>query len=84
MAKYAPLVRFLRRQRSDEVDLSFQDIERIITAFLPKAAAAPEWWRANDCPEAPAQQRAFAEAGFIPEPLSRAERVRFRRADGAP
>lgn len=78
MAKYEPLVRYLRRQKAAEVELSFRDIERIV-GFLPKASADLKWWRAEDVPSSP-QQRAFAQAGFTPEPQLRAERVRFVRS----
>jgi hypothetical protein len=45
MAKYDPLGRFLRRARSsDDVILTFVDIERIIGTLLPKASRDPSWW----------------------------------------
>lgn len=47
MAKYEPLVRYLRRQKTSEVELSFRDIERIV-GFLPKASTDLQWWRAED------------------------------------
>ena len=59
MAKYAPLARYLRRQRAVEVLLTFREIERILGSFLPKASADPS---------APPQQQAFAEAGVTPRP----------------
>ncbi|MNS31442.1 hypothetical protein D3C72_634990 [compost metagenome] len=80
MAKYEPLVRYLRRQKAIEVELSFWDIERIVGGFLPKASADMKWWRVEDAPSAMPQQRAFAQAGFTPEPELRAEKVRFVRS----
>jgi len=77
MAKYAPLVRYLRRQRTPEVTLTFRDIERIVGGLLPKASSDLEWWRAEAAASAPPQKRAFAEAGFTPKPEIRSERVLF-------
>lgn len=79
MAKYEPLVRYLRRQKPAEVELSFRDIERIVGGLLPKASNDPLWWRVEDADTAPPQQRAFAQAGFTPRPELRAERVIFVR-----
>ncbi|MNJ42451.1 hypothetical protein D3C77_374220 [compost metagenome] len=80
MAKYEPLIRYLRRQKAAEVELSFRDIERIVGGLLPKASADLKWWRVEDSPSALPQQRAFAAAGYVPEPEMRAERVRFVRS----
>lgn len=80
MAKYEPLVRYLRRQKAAEVDLSFRDIERIVGGLLPKASADLKWWDVGDGPTAPPQQRAFAAAGYVPKPELRAEHVRFVRS----
>lgn len=79
MAKYEPLVQYLRRQKAEEVELTFRDIERIVGGLLPKASADLKWWRVEDSPSALPQQRAFAAAGYVPEPEMRAERVRFVR-----
>ena len=81
MAKYAPLASFLRRQKRPEVDLSFRDIERIVGGILPKAAAVDGWWRADPSGPLMPQHIAFADAGFVAEPRTRAETVRFVRID---
>ena len=81
MAKYAPLAAFLRRQKRPEVDLSFRDIERIVGGILPKAAAVDGWWRADPEASLMPQHIAFADAGFVAEPRTRAETVRFVRID---
>ena len=80
MAKYEPLVRYLRRQRRAEVELSFRDIERIVGGLLPKASNDLQWWCAEAAATAAPQQRAFAQAGYTPEPNLRAERVLFVRS----
>lgn len=65
MSKYDPLRRFLRRRRGEAVQLSFDEIERIIVAFLPKAAHEPDWW-GNDPASGPraVQRRAWLDAGY--------------------
>lgn len=81
MAKYAPLATFLRRQKRAEVDLTFRDIERIVGGILPKAATMDGWWRADPLRPQMPQHVAFADAGFVAEPQTRAETVRFIRMD---
>lgn len=83
MAKYDPLRRFLRRRRQKNVRLSFDEIERIIGAFLPKAAHDPAWWS-----NAPPQGRGFVQcqawldAGYVAEPAGAADGVVFRHRAG--
>lgn len=78
MAKYDPLYAYLRRQKTDAVDLTFRDIERLVGAFLPKAALSDAWWGA----EAGVQSRAWGEAGFEARPDPKSERVLFVRLAG--
>ena len=82
MAKYSPLAAFRRRQKRAEVDLTFRDIERIVGGSLPKAAAMEDWWRTDPAREPMPQHLAFADAGFVAEPRTRAETVRFVRVGG--
>lgn len=43
--KYAPLSRYLVKQKVDGVTLAFSDIEKIIDAKLPRSAfIRNEWW----------------------------------------
>lgn len=83
MAKYAPLASFLRRQKRAEVDLTFRDIERIVGGILPKAAAMDGWWRPEPSGPLMPQHIAFADAGFVAEPQTRAETVHFVRTTTA-
>jgi len=53
MARYDPLRRYLTRQKTGRVELSFSDIEHLIGAYLPKAAARAGWW-AGDGADKPA------------------------------
>lgn len=87
MGKYAPLGAFLRRWKrknstASTVELSFDDVERIIGAILPKNAASREWWR-----NVPGNERGFTQcrswlnAGFNAHPVDGAERVKFSKID---
>lgn len=85
MAKYDPLHRFLRRHRkSDEVVLTFAEIERIIGAILPKAVKDPAWWSNTPLQgRAGVQTRAWLEAGFQAS-LGKGEVVTFTRTTMQP
>jgi len=76
MSKYDPLARFLRRQRSDEVSLTFRDVERIIRGVLPKASQTQEWW-ADDGNTL--QGAAWRSSGFAIEASPKIEKLRFVR-----
>jgi hypothetical protein len=80
MAKYDPLARHLRRQRSPEVTMSFTELERAIGDMLPKSAQRPEWW-ANEADGSTrhVQCRAWLSVGYRASLLG-AERVRFSRS----
>ncbi len=72
MSKYDPLRRYLRRQRGREVRLGFADIERIIGALLPGAAAGPGWWHgAPVAGRRGRQAEAWHEAGYRAELVGR-------------
>jgi len=79
MAKYEPLRRYLARQKTARVELSFADIERLIGAFLPKAAARPTWWDQIDAGAPSVQVQAWRAAGYRAQ-LVRGESVVFERA----
>jgi len=79
MAKYDPLRRFLARQKTARVELTFTDIERLIGAFLPKAAARPAWWEGTGAGVPPVQVQAWGSAGYRAQ-LARNERVVFERS----
>lgn len=88
MKKYEPLRRFLRRRRdaAEPVQLSFDDIERIISDLLPKAATRAEWWASGGKQgRAHAQSITWLEAGFEAELIPGRESVRFlpRQPGGA-
>ena len=79
MGKYDPLRDYLRRQRTDALELTFRQIEGKLGYMLPNIAAQPDWW---DCRGEPGprevQKHALRAAGYD-ACLVEAERVRFRR-----
>ena len=79
MGKYDPLHRYLARKSVDGLELTFNDLERIIGAFLPKGAQRAEWWASAPATELQSVQRhAWLGAGYEAT-LLRGERVRFQR-----
>jgi hypothetical protein len=63
MGKYEPLSEFLRKQSSNQVRVSFAQIERIIGAKLPpKAQQHRAWWSNN--PTNNVMTKAWLEAGY--------------------
>ena len=87
MGKYDALGTFLRRwtlrNDADTVELTFADIERIISGLLPNSAESLEWWRNEATNERGfGQSRSWLDAGFEAEPVEGRERVRFYRRTG--
>jgi hypothetical protein len=63
MGKYEPLGQFLRKQRTQEVPLTFREIEKITGVKLPpKAQHHRAWWSNN--PDNNVMTRVWLEAGF--------------------
>ncbi len=80
MAKYDPLRDYLRRQKTDDLELTFVELERKIGYMLPKSASLPQWWaKTTDAATPPVQQKAWSDAGFDAVLIAGADRVRFRR-----
>lgn len=75
MAKYDPLRAFFRRQKAPTVELSFNDVERLVGRLLPKAAWSEDWWTAEDA----VQTRSWRAAGFAAMADPARERVQFTR-----
>jgi hypothetical protein len=80
MGKYDPLATFLRRQRRDEVSLTFREIERIVSGILPKASADPAWWIGDEGETPAPHKRAWTSAAFTPQVDFKDECVRFVRS----
>lgn len=80
MGKYDPLHQYLRRRPTADIELTFQDIERLIRAMLPKAAYEAEWWsNAGGSATGHIQTRAWLDAGFDAALIPGRERVKFVR-----
>ena len=77
--KYQPLTEFLRRQSQAVVRMSFEEIERVIGAKLPRSATNHRAWWSNN-PENNVMTKAWKDAGFESEDVDmKARRVTFRR-----
>jgi hypothetical protein len=82
MAKYDPLQRYLTQRGSAELELAFEEVERIIGSSLPESAARPQWWANETGPESRhAQCSAWRAAGYEAFLLPRG-RVLFRQREG--
>jgi hypothetical protein len=83
MSKYAPLAAFLRGQRTNEVSLTFADIERIVgTKLPPKAQHHRAWWSNN--PSNNVMTKVWLAAGFRSEQVDlEGRRLTFRRVGKA-
>ena len=79
MAKYDPLGAYLSRRGSPEIELAFEDVERIIGSKLPETASRPQWWANEASPDTRhVQCRAWQDAGYDAFLRPRA-RVLFRQ-----
>jgi hypothetical protein len=80
MTKYAPLGDFLRAQRTNEVPMTFAEIERVIGAKLPpRSPRYPAWWSNN--PWNNVMTKVWLDAGFRTEQVDvKARKLVFRRA----
>ena len=79
VSKYEPLGDFLRSQRTNEVRMSFAEIERVTgTKLPPKAQNYPAWWSNN--PSNNVMTKIWLAAGFKTEQVDvNARRLVFRR-----
>jgi hypothetical protein len=77
MAKYDPLVIYLKAQPFYRISMTFDEIERVVGFALPPAANAERaWWSDN------AMTSVWAKAGFRIEQVDMASRrLVFRRDD---
>jgi hypothetical protein len=65
MAKYDPLNAYLRRRGSAELELAFEEVERIIGSKLPASASRPQWWANETNPDTNhVQCKSWLEAGY--------------------
>ena len=77
---YDALRDYLKRQKLPEFTLSFEQIEEIIDAALPRAAQRASWWETQRSPQQKMPQReACLAAGYIATRLPDGKGVRFKR-----
>ncbi len=80
MNDYDALRDYLRKQKLPEFVLSFEQIEAIIDAALPRAAHRASWWETLRSPQEKMPQReAVLAAGYIATRLADGRSVRFKR-----
>ena len=80
MNDYDLLRDYLKKQKLPEFVLSFEQIEEIIGASLPRAAQRASWWETLRSPQEKMPQReACLAAGYIATRLADGKRVRFTR-----
>ena len=80
MNDYDPLRDYLKKQTLPEFVLTFEQIEAIIDAALPRAAQRASWWETLRSPQEKMPQReACLEAGYIATRQADGRSVRFAR-----
>ena len=84
MGKYEPLGQFLRKQRTQEVPLTFREIEKITGVKLPpKAQHHRAWWSNN--PDNNVMTKVWLSAGFESAQVDmEGRKLVFRRVANAP
>lgn len=80
MNDYDALRDYLKRQKPAEFVLSFEQIEEIIDAALPRAAQRASWWETlRSRQEKMPQREACIEAGYTATRLPDGKGVRFTK-----
>ncbi len=80
MTQYDALRDYLKQRKQAEFVLSFDEIETIIDAALPRAAQRASWWETLRSPQEKMPQReACLEAGFVATRLPDGKSVRFTK-----
>lgn len=80
MNDYDPLRDYLKKQTLPELVLTFEQIEEIIDAPLPRAAQRASWWETLRSPQEKMPQReACLEAGYIATRQADGSSVKFKR-----
>ena len=85
MNDFSALRDYLANRKLPELVLSFEQIEEIIGAALPRAAQRASWWETLRSPQERMPQReACLAAGYIATRLPDGKRVRFRKIPRKP
>lgn len=80
MNDYTLLRDYLRKQTLHEFVLSFEEIEEIIDAALPRAAQRASWWETLRSPQEKMPQReACLAGGYIATRIAGGKSVKFKR-----
>ena len=80
MNNYDALRNYLKKQTLAEFVLSFEEIETVIDAALPRAAHRASWWDSLRSPhEKMPQREACLEGGYIATRQADGRSVKFRR-----
>src|SRR5262249_15815526 len=80
MNDYDALRDYLKQQKLPELVLSFEAIEEIIDAALPRAAQRASWWETLRSPEVKMPQReACLAAGYVAPRMPDGRSVKFKR-----
>ena len=80
MNDYDALRDYLKKQKLPEFVLSFEQIEGIIDAALPRAAQRESWWETLRSPQERMPQReACREAGFLATRQPDGQSVKFKK-----
>ena len=80
MNDYDLLRDHLKKQKLPEFVLTFEEIEEIIDAALPRAAQRASWWDSLRSPQEKMPQReACLAGGYVATRLPDGNGVRFRR-----
>ena len=78
MSKYDALSQFLAKQRTEQVSMTFREIEKVTGTRLPNSKQYPAWWSNN--PGNNVMTKVWLDAGFKTEQVdTKAERLIFRR-----
>ena len=80
MNDYSALCDYLKAKKLPEFVLSFEQIEEIIDASLPRAAHRASWWETlRSSQEKMPQREACIEGGYIATRKADGKSVRFKR-----
>ena len=80
MNDYDPLCDYLKKQTLAELVLSFEQIEEILDAALPRAAQRASWWETLRSPQEKMPQReACLEAGYLATRQADGRSVKFKK-----
>jgi hypothetical protein len=80
MNDYDALRDYLKRQTLPEFVLTFEQIEEIIDAALPRAAQRASWWDSLRSPQEKMPQReACLEGGYVATRQADGTSVKFKR-----